>query len=118
MPIARVIRDGAANGFAGAWPYRAQCGWIGLPGQIFHWLTQALRKLELIIQFEGAPEAVAGRVCSSQFRGALLRNRIVGLAFTQRLQRVEYTRDVDRLLKQSALNGHDIAERCGDHAEQ
>ena len=65
-----------------------------------------------------APEAVAGRVCSSQYRGALLRNRIVGLAFTQRLQRVEYNRDVDRLLKQSALNGHDIAERCGDHAEQ
>ena len=65
-----------------------------------------------------APEAVAGRVCSSQYRGALLRNRIVGLAFTQRLQRVEYNRDVDRLLKQNALNGHDIAERCGDHAEQ
>ena len=64
-----------------------------------------------------APEAAPGRVSSSQYRAALLRNRIVGLISTQRPQRVDYDRDVEHLLKQSAPNGRNIAKRSGNHAE-
>ena len=48
---------------------------------------------------------------------ALLRKRILDLISTERPQRVEYDRDIDRLLKQGAYNGREITKRCGGHTE-
>jgi hypothetical protein len=51
--------------------------------------TRALRQKRSLVEFP--PHSIEAPCFAT-----------VGLAFTQRLQRVEYSRDVDRLLKQSA----------------